>query len=153
MRSVPDRGCVCTGNDGCDGFRVHAAGELFSAGKRCGRSSTLLLQRTGPPACASRRGVFLPMTRMTCLTMLLLLVPTGARAEEWPGWRGPRGDGTSAETGLPVRWSANENVAWKATLPGIGHSSPIVWGDRVFVTTCVQPDLQRVLLCLDRRDG
>jgi outer membrane protein assembly factor BamB len=85
--------------------------------------------------------------------MLLVLAPASARAEEWPGWRGPRGDGTSTETGLPVRWNATDNIAWKVPLPGIGHSSPILCGDRLFVTTCVQPQLQRVLLCLDRRDG
>jgi outer membrane protein assembly factor BamB len=74
-------------------------------------------------------------------------------AEEWPAWRGPRGDGTSTETGVPVRWSAAEAIAWKAPVPGKGHSSPVVWGDRVFVTTCIENDERRMLLCFDRRTG
>jgi outer membrane protein assembly factor BamB len=82
---------------------------------------------------------------------LLFYLPS--EGEEWPGWRGPRGDGTSTETGLPVRWSATESVLWKISLPGKGHSSPVVWGDRVFVTTCVEAKRERKLLCLDRRDG
>ena len=74
-------------------------------------------------------------------------------AEEWPGWRGPRGDGTSTETGLPVHWSAAENICWKVPVPGTGHSSPIVWGDRVFITTCREETKERLLLCFDRREG
>ena len=74
-------------------------------------------------------------------------------AEEWPGWRGPRGDGTSQEKGLPLTWSPKENIRWKTPIPGKGHSSPIVWGNRVFVTTCLEDRGQRVLMCLDRRDG
>jgi outer membrane protein assembly factor BamB len=74
-------------------------------------------------------------------------------SRDWPGWRGPRLDGTSAEADVPVRWSATENIAWKTPLPGIGHSSPAIVGDRIFVTTCLLKEQQRVLLCLDRRDG
>src|SRR5690348_7503318 len=76
-----------------------------------------------------------------------------ARAENWPQWRGPRGDGTSLETAIPTRWSATENVRWKTLIPGKGHSSPVVWGDRIFLTTCVEQTEDRVLLCVDRRDG
>lgn len=74
-------------------------------------------------------------------------------AENWPCWRGPRGDGTSTETNLPVRWSETENIAWKTELPGLGHASPIVWEDRLFTVTATQEDEARVLLCLDRRSG
>jgi hypothetical protein len=56
-------------------------------------------------------------------------------AADWPQWRGPSGTGTTAETGLPVRWSATENVAWKTPFGGLGVSSPIVVVDRVFVTS------------------
>lgn len=82
-----------------------------------------------------------------------LSAPTVLRAEQWPGWRGPRGDGASDEIGIPVHWSATENIAWKTAIPGKGHSSPIVWGDRVFLTTCIEKQQRRMLLCLDRRDG
>lgn len=76
-----------------------------------------------------------------------------AHAEDWPSWRGPRLDGTSAETSAPVEWSANKNIAWKTPIPGVGHSSPIVLGDRVFLTTCLLKEEKRVLLCLDRKTG
>src|SRR5215207_7702861 len=95
-----------------------------------------------------------------CLLVCLLVLAPSVRAEEWPGWRGPRGDGTSQERGVALQWSASENVAWKVAIPGIGHSSPVVWGDRVFVTTCIeQPGKgkdrtgDRVLLCLERATG
>ncbi len=74
-------------------------------------------------------------------------------AEDWPGWRGPRGDGTSLEKDVPIRWSKTENVLWKAPIPGKGHSSPIVSGDRVFMTSCTEETRQRILYCLDRRTG
>jgi outer membrane protein assembly factor BamB len=86
--------------------------------------------------------------------------PASDRTGDWPGWRGPRGDGTSADKGVPVTWSDTENVAWKTEIPGRGYSSPIVSGDRVFLTTCMEEDakqsgdpVRRLLLCLDRRDG
>jgi outer membrane protein assembly factor BamB len=95
------------------------------------------------------------MRRLTTLCVLLFV--SAASAEDWPGWRGPRGDGTSTEKGLPLRWTATENVAWKTPIPGTGHSSPVVYGDRVFVTTCVSDDVkkegQRKVFCVDRRDG
>lgn len=88
------------------------------------------------------------------IVLLILLLPAGrATAGEWPGWRGPRGDGHSDESNLPTRWSETENVAWKTAIPGKGHSSPVIWGDRVFLTTALEKERQRVLLCLDRRTG
>src|SRR3990170_2809235 len=69
------------------------------------------------------------------IACLALTVPTGsAFAENWPQWRGPRGNGVSVESGLPVRWGDQENVAWTAQLSGLSVSTPIVQGDRVFVT-------------------
>jgi outer membrane protein assembly factor BamB len=83
----------------------------------------------------------------------LISVLSVARAEDWPGWRGPRGDGTSRETGLPQTWSATRNIAWKTAIPGIGHSSPIVWGDHVFVTSCLEEEGKRMLVAVDRKGG
>jgi outer membrane protein assembly factor BamB len=74
-------------------------------------------------------------------------------AEDWPVWRGPRGDGISSETGIPVRWSKTDNVAWKADIPGKGHSSPVICKGRIFVTTCLENEQKRALVCLDRKDG
>src|SRR4051812_30216358 len=67
--------------------------------------------------------------------LFLIACISAARADNWPGWRGPTGDGVSKETGLPVKWSATQNVRWKVPLAGAGVSAPIVWGDRVFVTS------------------
>src|SRR5262245_18794225 len=93
------------------------------------------------------------LRRMVLLGPAFLVLTGAATAGEWPGWRGPRGDGISEVTGVPLRWSNTENVVWKTPIPGKGHSSPAVWGDRVCVTTCLEKEQQRVLLCLDRRDG
>lgn len=77
-----------------------------------------------------------------------------AAAENWPGWRGPRGDGTSAEKGVPTSWSPKENVRWKVKLPGPGNSSPIVWGDRVFITQSLDKGgAERAVMCFDREKG
>ncbi len=110
-------------------------------------------------------------TLVTALLVTLspchLVTLSPCHAEEWPGWRGPRGDGTSLESGVPLEWGPKKNVRWKVAIPGIGHSSPAIWGDRVFVTTCIEDERpkgkkldkkaprtgKRVLLCLDRRTG
>ena len=95
-------------------------------------------------------------------TLLLLwavswaVPPVGAAAaENWPGWRGPRGDGTSRERDIPVHWDGPslENVAWRVPVPGRSHASPIVWEDRVLLSSCLEEEGKRVLLCLDRRSG
>ena len=57
------------------------------------------------------------------------------QAEDWPQWRGPSSRGISAEAGLPVEWTAEKGIAWKVPIAGLGVSSPVVWGDRVFVTS------------------
>jgi outer membrane protein assembly factor BamB len=69
---------------------------------------------------------------LTLFSVLLAAVPLAAN---WPQWRGPSGLGVSPESGLPTAWSARDNIAWGATLAGLGSSSPIVWGDQVFVTS------------------
>jgi outer membrane protein assembly factor BamB len=76
-----------------------------------------------------------------------------AAAEEWPGFRGPTGQGVSQERGVPTRWSATDNVAWKADIPGEGWSSPVVWGERVFLTTATDGGQSCHVLALSRRDG
>src|SRR5262245_7425412 len=87
------------------------------------------------------------------LASLLLLLPLPLRAEDLPGVRGPRGDGTSTEKGIPTTFSPTKNVRWKAAIPGTGFSSPVIHGDRVFLTTCIEEKGDRVLLCLHRRTG
>jgi outer membrane protein assembly factor BamB len=71
----------------------------------------------------------------------------------WPQWRGPSGQGTSTETNLPSQWSTNVNIKWKAAIPGRGHSSPIVWGNRIFLTTAVEGDLVPGAKAVKHMDG
>ena len=66
---------------------------------------------------------------------VVLLAGTSVMASDWPSWRGPLGTGSTTETRLPERWSATENIAWKAPLGGLGVSSPIVAGNRIVVTS------------------
>jgi len=70
-----------------------------------------------------------------------------ARGENWPQWRGSRGNGISLETGLPQAWSKTENVAWRLPLPGPAGASPVVWDDRIFLTSVSGEEL--VLICAD----
>ncbi len=86
-----------------------------------------------------------------CLVMLGLSLEVSA--ENWPGWRGPRGDGTSLDTAVPTQWSESENLTWKVAIPGVGHASPVIWGDRIFVVSYVPQEEQRRLICLDRHSG
>src|SRR5437870_747767 len=71
------------------------------------------------------------MTRMALVLGSLVLI-----AADWPGFRGPGGNGASSEVGLPTKWSATEGLRWKVELPGRGLSNPVIAGDRVFVTAC-----------------
>ncbi|NQT20605.1 MAG: PQQ-binding-like beta-propeller repeat protein [Planctomycetes bacterium] len=75
-----------------------------------------------------------------------------ATLQNWPGWRGD-GSGISDEKNLPTHWDANTNIAWKTPLPGEGNSSPIVWGDRVFVTASTEKGAKRHVICLSTKDG
>jgi outer membrane protein assembly factor BamB len=81
----------------------------------------------------------------------LLLFATSGLAANWPTWRGPQGDGVTTETNLPLTWSATDNVKWKIDLPAPGNSTPIIWGDRIFLTQAVGD--RRTVMCLDRKDG
>lgn len=89
------------------------------------------------------------------LSLFVLCRSEPAGAENWPAWRGLRGDGSSLEKNLPDRWNGprGENIAWKVEIPGKGHASPIVWDDRVFVVSCREESQQRLLLCLERSSG
>lgn len=89
-----------------------------------------------------------------CLAGLLTLgAIRPAASENWPAWRGPEATGVARETNLPLTWSATQNVLWHVALPGPGNSSPIVWGDRVFVTQFVKAENRRTILCFDRATG
>lgn len=90
--------------------------------------------------------------RLTFVWVFVLFFIYG-HSQNWPGWRGPNGDGTSEETNVPVEWSGNKNVVWKSEVPGVGHSSPIVWEDRLFTLTAFPETKEKVLLCYNSRNG
>jgi outer membrane protein assembly factor BamB len=82
--------------------------------------------------------------KRAALIFVILVCPMGmVVGDNWPQFRGPSGSAMSAEKDLPVAWSASKNVAWKVKIPGYGWSSPIVWGDKVFVTTAVRDQQQK----------
>lgn len=89
---------------------------------------------------------------LTCV-VLWLSISQSALAENWVRFRGPNGQGISSEQNLPLRWSAEENVAWKTPIPGIAWSSPIVFEDRVFLTTATEEGVSCRVICVDRRSG
>ena len=80
---------------------------------------------------------------LSAAVSLVAVFSLGSRAADakggnWPQWRGPEGQGVSNETGLPTEWSATKNIKWKTPIAGRGHSSPIVWGKRIFLTTAIE---------------
>ena len=82
-----------------------------------------------------------------------MVVPGGEAAKYWSRWRGPSGQGVVDGTGYPDTWSETQNVAWRVEVPGRGHSSPIVWADRIFLTTAATDGTGRAVLCFRRSDG
>ena len=79
--------------------------------------------------------------------------PIEVAAEDWPWWRGTNRNGVAAEQSVPVTWSARENIVWSAPVPGRGHSSPIVWQDRVFISSADEDAKTQLVLCYDRARG
>jgi outer membrane protein assembly factor BamB len=93
---------------------------------------------------------------------VLMTMPLAAADGDWPQWRGPNNDGM-ARGDAPLHWSDTEHIAWKAAIPGRGFSSPVVWGDRIFLTTAVPastavargvlPEHRFLVLAFDRKTG
>jgi outer membrane protein assembly factor BamB len=100
-----------------------------------------------------------PVPHLNLSLLMLVLVSclhaaTRAHAGDWPQFRGPGGSGSSQEKGLPVAWSKNKNIRWKAPLPGHGNSNPVIAGGKVFVTASSGFDESRLhVLCLDQATG
>src|SRR5262245_38828635 len=90
------------------------------------------------------------MNRPFFASSAFFLLAAVAAADNWPGWRGPHGDGRSAEKDLPAAWSDTENVKWKVNLPEKGHAAPVVWGNRVILAQPLDAKgKKRALWCLD----
>src|SRR6516165_2701784 len=87
------------------------------------------------------------VARLSAIAFIIALSRVAAAdAGNWPQWRGPNNDGQSSESGLPSEWSDTKNVVWKLPMPGMGGSTPIVWGERIFLTSEDGTDL--VLFCI-----
>jgi outer membrane protein assembly factor BamB len=82
-----------------------------------------------------------------------LLACAAAHADNWPRFRGPNGTGVSADKDVPIQWSEKEGVLWKTPIPGRGNSSPIVWGDRLFIQSSAADGSERWLFCLNAASG
>ena len=80
----------------------------------------------------------IPAGLLSLLALATMACGNPPDAANWPQWRGPQSRGVSPERNLPVEWTATKNILWKTPIPGRGHSSPIVWGTRAFVTTAIQ---------------
>jgi len=94
------------------------------------------------------------MTRLTIAFFLLLIGFSNiARGENWPQFRGPNGDGVAGEASLATTWSETENVKWKTEIHGMGWSSPVVWGDQIWMTTATEDGKKMYGICVDRHSG
>ena len=90
-----------------------------------------------------------------CLSVSLFLVCLVAAAggEQWPQFRGPRGNGIAEARGLPVQWSESSNIRWKTAIHGKGWSSPVVWDNQIWMTTATEDGKERFAVCVDRQTG
>src|SRR4051794_29062931 len=93
------------------------------------------------------------MKKMFITMAWFSLLPIFATAENWGNWRGPFFNGSTSEKNLPASFSKTENVAWSVDMPGPSASTPIVWGDRVFVSSGDKAEQKLVAICLDRATG
>lgn len=107
------------------------------------------------PLSPSRTSRFAANKQWWCSTILWLWIglTVSASAANWPAWRGPDGYGLSTEKNLPLHWSTNENIRWRVALPDRGNSTPVIWGERVFITQAINTESRRTVMCLDKRTG
>jgi outer membrane protein assembly factor BamB len=89
-----------------------------------------------------------------CLFVLaLLLTPCLHAGDNWPQFRGPKGDGVAEVRHVPVRWSETENIRWKVAIHDKGWSSPVIWGDQIWLTTARADGKAFFAVCVDRKSG
>lgn len=83
------------------------------------------------------------------LAVLAIIAPQSARSENWPQWRGPQSDGISSEKGIPTEWGREKNVVWRVALPGPAGATPVVWEDRIFLTTTEAAKVDMICISTD----
>lgn len=112
----------------------------------------MLAPRQGPPPVGAPRHAARARQGSLALALACALAPATARAQEWTRFRGPNGIGISAAKAIPVTW-AESDFRWRVALPGVGHSQPVIWGDRIFLTSASPTSEERLFLCLHKSDG
>jgi outer membrane protein assembly factor BamB len=118
------------------GFQRHKQVPPFDKGAKAEAAATTLKQ----PA--------LPVVALSCV------VHSSEAQRQWPGFRGPTGQGHAHQADLPLEWNKEGlNIVWRVKIPGQGNSSPVVWGDRVFLTSADDKGLERTVLCFSRANG
>jgi outer membrane protein assembly factor BamB len=90
---------------------------------------------------------------LTLLAAWLLIAPGLLAAEHWNQFRGPRGDGQAGSASLPLQWSESQNVAWKTAIHGKAWSSPVVWGEQIWMTSATEDGKQLFAICVDAATG
>lgn len=104
--------------------------------------------------CGRPAPIMTPVTEVSVKSDVIAQAPAITfDANDWPQWRGPAGNGLATEQEVPATWSESENVLWTASLPGRGHSSPVVVGDSVYVASADEGSQQQVVLAFDRATG
>ncbi|QDU27896.1 outer membrane biogenesis protein BamB [Anatilimnocola aggregata] len=93
------------------------------------------------------------MLRLLPLVVALLALPSPLALADWPAWRGPTGQGFSDDKNVPLTWSDTENVKWKIELAHQGNSTPVIWGDKIFMTQADKDGKTRSLICFARDGG
>ena len=110
-----------------------------------------------PPVARPRREDFLLMClklhRSLLAFAVCLVISAAARADDWPQFRGPGGQGHVLGHCFPLTWSEKENIAWKVPIPGLGWSSPVVQGSQIWLTTADDEGHSLRAICLDRSNG
>lgn len=162
ISDLPSSSIIVDGRTPGDGT-ISAMGELLyskvKSQMRRVRVPLIFLAPANPPAddamvpCSNRRNTpmrLLPMFYLACLSCIS--VGSSAGAQEWTRFRGPNGSGISTAMTPPVKWT-DKDYRWKAELPGVGHSSPVLWGERIFLTSADPKTGKRIVLCLSSVDG
>ena len=90
---------------------------------------------------------------LTLVAAWLLIAPGLSAAEHWNQFRGPRGDGQAGSASLPLQWSESQNVAWKTAIHGKAWSSPVVWGEQIWMTSATEDGKQLFAICVDAAMG
>jgi hypothetical protein len=85
--------------------------------------------------------------------LLILTLMSTSVAGNWPGWRGPTGDGVASDDKAPLKWSVEKDLKWKVKVPRKGHATPVIWEDALFLVTAIEETGERILIRMDRKSG